>query len=433
MKPPRGRRGPGPDAARSPEGGIRGIREAGGWVRDGGVSTIGIRKEMSSPMAHSRLVQVLGLILLVALGLGVLPSLAHAESTKFYDPKELERQIRLLDMTPEGPPDQPWLQRIDPHYVDTAQYKKEPPWTICFSNAGIFNPWRVVGFEVMKATVETIPQIGRFIVTDAENKDEKQIADISDLLAGRQCDLLLVSPNTTEALTPIVERAAKQLPVIVFDRGVNTTAPVTFISPIGGYAYGAQGARFIVQTLPKGGKVLALRISPGVDVLETRWSAAEQIFRQAGINVIGVEFTGDDRSRAKSIVTDYLQRYGQIDAVWMDAGATSVAVLEAFEDMGYGYPIITGEDQQDFLEKWQQEGLIGIAPTYPTFQWRTAIIAATMVLSGQKVPKPWVLPQPTITKDNLAKYYHKGMPPQYYALSSAETLPGFPQRWGGKP
>ena len=106
---------------------------------------------------------------------------------------------------------------------------------------------------------------------------------------------------------------------------MSTNCPVTFISPIGGYAYGAQGAQFIVENLPPGGTVLALRISPGVDVLETRWSAAEQIFKEAGVRVLGDEFTGDDRATTKQIVMDYLNRFGQIDAVWMDAGATTVA------------------------------------------------------------------------------------------------------------
>ena len=40
----------------------------------------------------------------------------------------------------------------------------------------------------------------------------------------------------------------------------------------------------------------------------------------------------------------------------MDAGATSVAALEAFEDAGEPYPIITGEDQEDFLKKWKEKG-----------------------------------------------------------------------------
>jgi hypothetical protein len=39
----------------------------------------------------------------------------------------------------------------------------------------------------------------------------------------------------------------------------------------------------------------------------------------------------------------------------MDAGATAVAAIEAFEDAGQPYPVINGEDQQDFLVKWQEE------------------------------------------------------------------------------
>ncbi len=32
-------------------------------------------------------------------------------------------------------------------------------------------------------------------------------------------------------------------------------------------------------------------------------------------------------------------RFGNIDAIWMDAGATAVAALEALDDAGKPYPI----------------------------------------------------------------------------------------------
>lgn len=381
-----------------------------------------------------RRTSIVCVLLAVAMVFAAMPNIALAQqASEFWDPAEFERQMALLDMEPVGPEGKPWLQALDPTWVDTSQYAKPGPWNICFSNAGVFNPWRVVGFTTMQAAADAHPMIKEFIVTDAEGRDEKQIADIADLVAGGDCDLLIVSPNTTAALTPAVERAAEVLPVIVFDRGVNTRAPITFISPIGGYAFGAQGARFIAEQLPNGGKVLALRISPGVDVLETRWSAADEIFKDTNLQVVGVEFTNDDRATAKSIVTDYLLRHGQIDAVWMDAGATTVAVLEAFEDLGYDIPIFTGEDQQDVLAKWYEEGLTGIGPTYPTFQWRTAIEAAVMILSGEPVPGPeWKLPQPTVTDANLAQFLQYNMPPLHYALCGCEDLPGYPQRWGGR-
>lgn len=374
---------------------------------------------------------------MVALGMLLIAFVASVpvfgQASEFFDPNEFERQMELLNVEPVGPEGQPWLQALEPNYVSTADFATEGPWTICFSNAGIFNPWRVVGYNTMRATVDTIPEIAEFIVLDAGGRDEKQIADIADLVSSGDCDLLIVSPNTTAALTPAVEQACQVLPVIVFDRGVNTNCPVTFISPIGGYAFGAQGAQFIVDNIPAGGSVLALRIAPGVDVLETRWSAAEQIFKDAGVRVLGNEFTGDDRATTKQIVTDYLSRFLEIDAVWMDAGATTVAAIEAFEDLGYDIPIFTGEDQQDFLEKWAEEGLTAIGPTYPTFQWRTAVLASVMVLSGEDVPSPWRLPQPTANQEDLDQYLQANMPPQHYALCGCEDLPGYPEFWGGEP
>ncbi len=363
-----------------------------------------------------------------------LTGLAHAASAQdFNDPVEFEKQRAQLSMTPQGPEGQPWAQHLGDSMVDTAKWKKDGPATICFSNAGIFNPWRVVGMHNFQAEAEAQgDKIKELIVVDAEGKDEKQIADIEALVAGGKCDVLIVSPNTTAALTPAVEAAAAKLPVVVFDRGVNTTAPVTYIHPVGGYGFGISSGEFIASKLEKGANVLALRIVPGVDVLETRYSAAKNIFDAAGINVVGSEFTGSDRAKTKSVVEDYINRGVKIDAIWMDAGDTATAALEAFEDAGLPYPVISGEDQQDFLRKWRDADLVAIAPSYPTYQWRTPIIAALDILAGTPVPGPeWVLPQPAITAETRDSFIDEKLPPLHYSLCGCQDLPGYPTRWGG--
>ena len=359
---------------------------------------------------------------------------SSASAQNFDDPREFQAAKDMLAATPEGPAGKPWEQHIGGKLVDTSQYKKPGPYRICFSNASLENPWRVVGFANMQAQVEVLKNdIKSFTVADAQAKDDKQISDVNAFVSSGECDILIVSPTTTAALTPAVEAACKKLPVIVFDRGVLTQCPVTFINPVGGYGWGISTANFVVSKLSKGGKVLALRISPGVDVLETRWSAANRIFKENGINVVGAEFTGGDNAKTKSIVEDYISRFVNIDAVWMDAGAVSVAALEAFEDAGKPYPIITGEDQEDFLKKWKDKKLTAIGPTYPTYQWRTPIIAAVKILKGEPVIGPnWKLPQPTITEADLDKYVNDKMPPLHYAMCGCEDLPGYPQRWGGK-
>lgn len=367
-----------------------------------------------------------------ALAAGMVLALSGpALAQNFDDPEEYARQLEQLSMTPSGPEGQPWAQYLVDAMADTSQYAKEGPYTVCFSNAGVNNPWRVVGYTNMTQEVELHPEIGSFVHVDAEGSDDKQIADIADLLAGGNCDILIVSPNTTAALTPAVESACEQLPVIVFDRGVETDCPVTFIHPVGGYGFGIQGAQFIADNVDEGANVLMLRILPGVDVLETRYSAGRRILDEAGLNVVGAEFTDGDNAKTKSIVEDYLQR-GSIDAVWMDAGATAVAAIEAFEDGGYDIPVFVGEDQQDFLQKWRELDMTAIAPTYPTYQWRTPIIAAVSILKGEQVPGPeWVLPQPAITQDNLEDYINDRMPPLHYAMCGCEEMPNYPQAWGG--
>jgi ribose transport system substrate-binding protein len=352
------------------------------------------------------------------------------EQSKFFVQAEYDKELALLGATPTGPAGKPWEQVLNPTMVETAKFKKPGPYRICFSNAGLNNPWRQVGFKTMQAEVDALgSQIKQFVHVDAEGKDQKQIADINDLL-GKGCDALIVSPNTTATLTPAVEAACRKgLPVIVFDRGVDSTCPVTFINPIGGYGFGHVAADFVSQRMKAGGNVLALRILPGVDVLETRWSAAKLAFDKAGVKVVGVEFTDGDPAKTKKIVNDYIQRYGTIDGVWMDAGAVAVAAVEAFLDAGLPVPPINGEDQLDFLKQWKDKKLTAIAPTYPTYQWRTPIIAALRILNGEPVSSPWKLPQPTITQDNLDGYIDPTMPPLHYAMCGCADLPGYPQRW----
>jgi ribose transport system substrate-binding protein len=354
-------------------------------------------------------------------------------ATQFWSDAEYEESINFMDAAPLNPEAPIYLQSLLDNKVDTTEFKQDAPYDICFSNAGVNNQWRVTGYVTMREQVEELREQGlirNFIHVDAEGSDEKQIADIADLVAGGTCDALIVSPNTSEALTPAVEQACEVLPVVVFDRGVLTDCPTSFLKTIGGYAFGYSGAQFIVDNLPNGGNVLALRILPGVDVLEQRWGAARKVFEEAGnINVVGVEFDDYSGPKTKAIVSDYLDRFGNIDAIWMDAGGPAVAALEAFEDAGKPFPVMVGEDQMDYLKYWKENNLTAIAPSFPTFQWRTAVWAPVMILQGEPVDKRWVLPQPNVTQENLDTYYLPDMPPLYYALSSAEDMKNWPEVW----
>ena len=316
---------------------------------------------------------------------------------------------------------------------DTAAFKKDGPYTVCFSNAGVNNPWRVVGWTNMQQEVELHPEIGELIHVDAEGSDDKQIADIDDLLAGGKCSILIVSPNTTAALTPAVEKACAVLPVIIFDRGVNTDCPVTFIHPVGGYGFGIQGAEFIADNTEAGANVLMLRILPGVDVLETRYSAGKRILDEAGLNIVGAEFTDGDNAKTKSIVEDYLQR-----------GTDRRGVDGCRRHRRRRHRSFRGRRLRHAgLRRRRPAGLPAEMEGSGPDRHRAGL---SQPISGaprssppcassraKPVPGPeWILPQPAITQDTLDSYINTAMPPLHYALCGCEGMPNYPAAWGGK-
>ncbi len=317
--------------------------------------------------------------------------------------------------------------------TDTSAYATQESQKVCFANASISNPWRQTGWITMNQQLEVLQESGvisEMETRDAGDDDNTQIADIDYFISDGNCDIFIISPNSTAAMTPAVERACETgKPVIVFDRGVQTDCATTFIHPIGGYAWGIDTAEFLIDNLEEGDKVVALRILPGVDVLETRWAAAEQLFDETGIEAVDY-FTGADPTKIKGIITDELTK-GDVAGVWMDAGDGAVAAIEAFEDQGVDYPVMTGEDEMSFLRKWEETGLTGLAPVYSNFQWRTPLLAIEKIVAGEEIPTEWVLPQTPITEDERADYLaaNDGMPDGHYAKFGGEDLPGYPDVW----
>lgn len=352
---------------------------------------------------------------------------------EWFDQELYDTQFEQRSATFEGDPETPYLQYIDGEMTDTADYKADGAQKACFANASISNPWRQTGWITMNQQLKEMQDkgvISEMETRDAGDDDNTQIADIDYFISEGNCDAFIISPNSTAAMTDAVERACETgKPVVVFDRGVQTDCATTFIHPIGGFAWGIDTAEFLIDNLEEGDKVVALRILPGVDVLEQRWAAAEKLFEESGIEAVDY-FTGADPTEIKKIITDELGK-GEVQGVWMDAGDGAAAAIEAFEDFGADYPVMTGEDEMTFLRKWEETGLTGLAPVYSNFQWRTPLLALEKIFAGEEVPKEWVLPQTPITEEERADYLeaNDGMPDGHYAKFGGEDLVGYPEVW----
>lgn len=344
---------------------------------------------------------------------------------------DLEDEQRSADF--EGDSAKPYLQYLPGDMVPAGEYQMEGPGKVCFANASLSNTWRQTGWITMNEQVKVLQESGivsEMETRDAQDSDDTQVADIDYFVNEGNCDGFIISPYSPDATTAAVERACETgKPVIVFDRKVNSDCPTTFIHSVGGMAWGMDSAGFIADRLSDGGRVVALRTAPGVDVFESRWAAAQKIFDDAGIEYTDY-LTGAEPAEIKKALTDEIAK-GEIDAVWVDLGDQSVPAIEAFEDAGVDVPIVTGEDNMSYLRAWDERGIDGFASVYSAFQWRTAILALSELWQGNEIPEDWVVPQVPITGDELEETLsiNEGMPDSHSASFGGEDLPSFPGPW----
>ena len=99
-----------------------------------------------------------------------------------------------------------------------AQDKK---WRIGFSQATTIEPWRAQFNKDIIAEAAKHPDV-ELIITDGEDKTEKQVADVENLIR-QEVDALLISPKESAGLTGVVQQAIDaKIPGLVLDRNVET-------------------------------------------------------------------------------------------------------------------------------------------------------------------------------------------------------------------
>ena len=101
----------------------------------------------------------------------------------------------------------------------SAQDKK---WKIGFSQATTIEPWRAQFNRDIIAEAAKHPEV-ELIITDGEDRTEKQVADVENLIR-QEVDALLISPKESAGLTGVVEKAIDaNIPVFVLDRNHKVT------------------------------------------------------------------------------------------------------------------------------------------------------------------------------------------------------------------
>jgi len=280
---------------------------------------------------------------------------------------------------------------------------------IGFSQATMNHPWRVAMVEGNKKyAAEHYPDVD-LIVTDGNNDAAKQVADVESLIA-QGIKVLMISPLTEQALTPVVKEAMDAgIKVVTLDRKVNT--PVT--AHVGGenLPLGVGAGEFLAKKLNGKGNIIELQGTAGASATVDRNKGfADAIAKHPDMKVVASQNCDYTRDKAVKFMEDMVQRFGpgQIQAVYAHNDEMALGAIQVLEAAGRLNEVaVVGIDGQETAFEAVKDGKLAATFVYP-FVAPQGIETAYKIAKGEQVPETITLPTVSVTPDNIAQMIGKG-------------------------
>ena len=283
-----------------------------------------------------------------------------------------------------------------------AQDKK---FKIGFSQATTIEPWRAQFNKDIIAEAAKQPDV-ELIITDGEDKTEKQVADVENLIR-QEVDALLVSPKESAGLTGVVQQAIDaKIPVFVLDRNVETDKYTQFV---GGdnKLIGRAAGEYAVQLLGGPGKaksnVVEIWGGMGTQPAHDRHDGFHEMTdKEPGIKYLLDQQSGDwKQDQAYNIMATALRNNEHIDVVYGHNDPMAYGAYLAAKDAGRDKEMkFIGIDGLPGLDGGQQlvtDGKLSATFIYPT-GGAEAVETASKILHGQPAPHRITLPTRIVSR-----------------------------------
>ncbi len=296
------------------------------------------------------------------------------------------------------------------------------------------NTWSVQLYKEFQSAVKKYSdRLDDVIYVESEGKVDKQIANLEDLIT-RGVDVIVTTPNSPTALVPVLTKAqSKGIKVVLLAAKVDGDCYDALVT-VDDVAFGRVGAQWLADKLGGKGNVIALNGIAGISVSDDRWKGAEEVFaKYPDIKVVASANAAWDYAKAKTEVSTMLAAYPQIDGVWSQGGAMTLAAMEEFQTAGRKLVPMTSEDSNGFLKAWknlQPEGFSSIACSKPTWLSEEALTLAIDLADGKTVTRDNYVDVPVITDDTLDEFVQPDLSDSFWAnthMSKDEIKEIFPQ------
>ena len=281
---------------------------------------------------------------------------------------------------------------------------------IGFSQGTMESSWRVNMVEGNKKYAEENLSDVNLIITNGENNASKQVSDVESLIA-QGVKVLIISPVTADALTPVVKQAmGAGIPVLTLDRKVNTD--VTSHIGADNVLIGKTAGEFVCETLGGEGNVIEIQGTAGASATIDRHDAFHAVLAEKcpGVKVVADQVANYVREPAIKFMEDMLQRFGpgEIDLVYAHNDDMALGAVTALEAAGRLDEVqVVGIDGENAAYDAIKDGKMVATFTYH-FVAPEGVQYGYKVAKGEEIPKEIVLPTHQVDASNVDQFLGKG-------------------------
>ena len=274
-------------------------------------------------------------------------------------------------------------------------------YVIGVSLANLTEPWRINMRDEIMAEASRHANL-RVVFTDAADSSSRQIQDVNTLLASG-IDLLIISPNDTEALTPVIAHAYSRIPVILLDRSVVGFDYTLFIGP-DNRLIGKQAGQYVAELLgEKGGKVVEIMGRSGSPpVLDRSVGFREVNAERRNIRIVGTIVADWLRDKAEDELAAWLKKHGRVDVIFAQNDAMAEGARRAASRLGIDGIRVVGIDGLPGPNggiEMVRNGALSATFTCPTGGKEAIIYAMDILHHEEGIPKKMILRTSLVTKD----------------------------------
>lgn len=236
----------------------------------------------------------------------------------------------------------------------------------------------------------------------AESEVIQQVNMLEDQIS-QSPDAILISPTQPDTVIPALERAAKDIPVVLIDSDATFNGKTTFIGTEN-FSAGQEGGKQLANMLQKGDKVVLISGALGNPATDERIKGAKAALEEAGMIIVSEQPADSDKTKAMSVMENILEKDQDIKGVFSANDDMALGVLRAVQAKNLDIKIFGTDGTEEAVKSILDNGLTGTVAQNPYNMGYQGVETAVKAISGESIDSRIDSGITIITKENAQEH-----------------------------